>query len=59
MSKSREESVSYQDHRETGVDLDRQYHKIGIAAVVAALRYHGDVPADEAEQSVDSRGKAH
>ncbi len=59
MSKSREESVSYQDHREASVDLDRQYHKIGIPAVVAALRYQGDGPAtDAAEGSAGSRDKA-
>jgi hypothetical protein len=47
MSNSRERSVSYQDHRDPCEDLDRQYHEIGIAAVVAALRYQGEVAATD------------
>jgi len=57
MNKSREESATYQDHRETGEDLDQQYHKIGIPAVLAALRYQGDHPATEkAEPAAERRG---
>jgi hypothetical protein len=62
MSNSRERSVSYQDHRDPGVDLDRQYHRIGIAAVVAALRYQGDHPVDEMDADAESRettGRTH
>lgn len=59
MSNSREGSASYQGHREASEDLDRQYHKIGISAVVAALRYQGEGPAtDKADRSAESRGKA-
>ena len=62
MSNSRERSVSYQDHRGPGEDLDRQYHKIGIAAVVAALRYQGDHPVDALDADAESQetiGRAH
>ena len=56
MSNSRERSETYQDHRELSEDLDRQYHTIGIPAVRAALRYHGDVPT---EPQTDSEDTAH
>ena len=58
MSDSRERSVSYQDHRDPCEDLDSQYHKIGISAVVAALRYQGDHPAsDQAKPASVNTGK--
>src|SRR3974390_2978977 len=60
MSKSREESVSYQDRRETTDDLDRQYHKIGISALAAALRYQGDPPATQkTEDPLEGHFRAH
>lgn len=59
MSNSRERSASYQDHRDPCEDLDRQYHDIGISAVVAALRYQGDHPAsDQAQPASADAGKA-
>ncbi len=59
MTKSREESVSHKGHREATEDLDRQYHKIGSPAVVAALRYQGEgVATESADRSAESRGKA-
>ena len=59
MGKSREESASYQDHRELSEDLDRQYHEIGIPALVAALRYGGEAPAAEkTDHPADSQGRA-
>jgi len=60
MSKSREESGAYQDRRETTDELDRQYHKIGISAVAAALRYQGDPPASQkTEDPLEGHFKAH
>ncbi len=58
MSNPRERSESYQDLREPSEDLDRQYHMIGIPAVRAALRYHGDVPAEPETDSLDVAHKA-
>jgi hypothetical protein len=59
MSKPREESLTYQDHREETEDLDQQYHKIGIPAVVAALRYWGDGPvAEKADHSAETQNRA-
>ena len=54
MSNPREQSGSFEDdHRELSENLDRQYHKIGISAVLAALRYHGDVPEEPHTDSAD------
>jgi hypothetical protein len=36
--------VSRTNERE---DLDRRYHEIGISAVAAAVRYHGDTKIAE------------
>lgn len=36
--------VSRANERE---DLDRRYHDIGISAVAAAVRYHGDTKIEE------------
>jgi hypothetical protein len=58
MSNSRERSEPYKDLREPTEDLDRQYHMIGIPAVRAALRYHGDVPTEPQSDSHDTAHKA-
>lgn len=47
MSNPRDLSEGFQDaHQQLSEDLDQQYHKIGISAVLAALRYHGEVPEE-------------
>ena len=48
-------SDGYADHAKDREELDRRYHKIGISAVAAAVRYQGEArtaaPARDDDQA--------